>query len=231
MPYLINDEPFSTKADVEARCREILARTVDGEVVQEVDADFLYGLFQHHDEWAEKSGDGVAAISTQTTLHGTRCFVLRAHCGKPVDISFRHASRKMPSSRSATQLPQELRDFRDAARTAIREQVRTFRDQALRAATTCPITGEPLTRDNTAIDHLAPLSFDQLAFDFCIAHQVNPLAVVVGSVQGVVATFEDTALSRQWQEFHQRTARLRLISKTGNLRLPKVQIRWEILYS
>lgn len=231
MPYQINDEGFATKDDVRNRCRDILARTPDGKAVAEDDADFLYSLFQHHDEWPDKSGVGVAAITTQTTSHGTRCFLLRRHCGGEVDISFPHAIKLMPGTRSQIRHPQGLLDFRAGARTAVIQQIRAFRDTALVVASVCPVTGEPLNRANAAVDHVAPGTFDQLLYDFCLATGTNPLDVVVGSLNGVVATIDDAMLCAAWEQYHLAHAQLRLISKTGNLKLPKPSIPWLELYT
>lgn len=231
MPYLINDEWFRTKDDVKGRCRAILAGTADGALVTETDAEFLYELFQFHDEWAEKSETGVEGITAQMTVQGTRCFVLRRHCGTEVDISFKHSADLIPSSRSRSRQPQGLTDFRNGARTAIRNQIRSFRDQAFASTSVCPLSGESLSRFNAAVDHIAPSTFDQLLFDFCRANQINPLKVVVGSREGVVATLEDADLRFAWERYHLSNAQLRLISRIENLKLPKASLPWMVLCS
>ena len=231
MPYLINDEWFATKDAIKDRCRQILSRTPDGTMVSDPDSDFLYGLFHHHDEWAEKAGEGVMGFTTQMTSHGTRCFMLRRHCDAEIDIGFTHAVKLIPSTRAKERQPQKLLDFRAGARTAITEQIRLFRDQGLVGAASCPVTGETLGRHNVAVDHLAPNTFDQLLFSFCQANQINPLGVVVGSRDGVVAFLEDTSLRVAWEDFHLKHAQLRIISKTGNLKLPKPSIHWMELCS
>lgn len=98
MPYLINNEWFATKDAVKDRCRQILARTPDSTMVSDADSDFLYELFQHHDEWADKAGEGVKCITTQITYHGTRCFMLRRHCDTEIDIGFTHAVKLIPTT-------------------------------------------------------------------------------------------------------------------------------------
>lgn len=190
MPYLIADEPFLTKGDITARCRAILAATPDNQPIDQRVAPFLFELFQFHDEWPQKAFNGVVKISTQTTPHGTRCFVLVKHCGNSIDISFPHAIRQIPSSRSATLLPQALRDFRNAARTAVKAQIYDFRDSSLQQEQKCPFTGEALSRSTCAVDHTPPRTFDQLLYDFCLIRSLNPLLVVVGSVGGTVAVLE-----------------------------------------
>jgi hypothetical protein len=230
MPYVIGDEVHGTKGALTERCREILRSTPDGQSVVEADAEFLFGLFQYHSEWSKKSSGGVSDISTQTTIHGTRCFILRKRSGDQIDISFTHAIRLIPSSRTAELLPQALRDFRNAARVAVRGQVYTFRDRAIRQVQSCPITGEELTRGNIAIDHLPPHTFDQMLFEYCRERHVNPLTVRVRSERGVVATFEDPMLAQDWQAYHERFASLRAVSRLGNLQLPKAVVRWQDLW-
>ena len=170
-------------------------------------------------------------FTTQMTSHGTRCFMLRRHCDAEVDIGFTHAVKLIPSTRAKERQSQKLLDFRAGARTAITEQIRLFRDQGLVGAASCPVTGESLGRHNVAVDHLAPNTFDQLLFNFCQVNQVNPLGVVVGSRDGVVAFLEDTSLRVAWEDFHLKHAQLRIISKTGNLKLPKPSIPWMELCS
>lgn len=230
VPYLINDEIFATKTLVTERCRQILKRTPDGCSIGGVNAEFLFCLFLHHDEWAEKSSGGVSELSAQTTIHGTRCFVVRSQSGAEIDISFSHAVRLMPNSRSASLVPQKLRDFRNGARTAVQDQIRDFRDKALVTTSSCSITGENLSRSNSAVDHVAPDTFDQLLFKFCHQYLINPLNVRVGSLNGVVAVIEDERLSFQWQEFHRQHARLRIVSRMGNLQLSKAVVPWSQLY-
>lgn len=231
MPYIIANESFSTKDLVTARCRTILASTPDDHFVEETVAPFLFEIFQYHDEWPQKSLGGIIGISTQTTPHGTRCFVLKKQDGEHIDISFPHAIRLIPSSRSSTLLPQALRNFRNAARTAIKSQISEFRDCTLVELQECPYTGEKLNRGNCAIDHTPPKTFDQLLYDFCRSRSLNPLQVTVGSEGGTVAVLEDAEICASWQTYHRAHAELRLISKVGNLQLPKVTLSWSVLWS
>lgn len=231
MPYIFANKTFSTKSQLTDRCREIMAATTDGSLVSEESLSFLLELFQHHDEWLQKAGSGVRGVSTQTTAHGTRCFVLLRKDGSSIDISFPHAIRLVPSRRTANLLPQALRDFRNAARTAVEAQIRDFRDLQLNQLQSCPITGDVLRRDNCAVDHVPPDTFDAILLDFCQKHLVNPLTVAIGSAGGTVAVFEDKELLANWQAHHQDKAVLRLLSKIGNTQLPKTRVAWKLVCS
>ena len=226
MPYFIADEEFRTKHDVTERCREILKATPDGESVSPAHLPFLFSLFHHHDEWQIKSNGGVLQVTTQTTDHSTRCFALVRTDGTSIDISFPHSIKLIPTTRSKDLTPQQLIDYRNAARTAINSHVRSFRDENLASDSICPITNETITRDTCAVDHVAPITFDKLLFDFTCDHDINPLNVSVGSRNGTVAIFDDTDLESQWIEYHDAHANLRLLSRTGHAQLSSQRIDW-----
>jgi len=226
MPYIIAGEAFQTKQHLTDRCRDILAATPDGTSVSSEHLSFLFGLFRYHDGWADKSDGGVQRITTQTTEHGTRCFAITRIGGTSIDISFPHSIKLIPSTRKQELLPQGLLDYRSAARTAITTDIWRFRDQNLVMSPTCPITGEAITRDTYAVDHMAPLTFDRLLYNFTLAHRVNPLAVPIRSRNGTVSMFEDSKLAARWVAYHNENARLRLLSRTGHAQLPIERIDW-----
>jgi hypothetical protein len=230
MPYIIAGESFPTKEAITARCREILSNTPDEEIIEELSMPFLFELFQYHDEWSHKAGGGVCGISTQTTPHGTRCFVLVKQSGDNIDISFPHGVRLIPTSRSSSLLPQALRDLRSAARMAVKVQINEFRQSAFQQLQKCPYTGETLNWSNCAVDHTPPKTFDRLLYDFCRNQSINPLQVAIGSEGGTIAVFEDRALLAAWQWYHREHMSLRVISKIGNLQLPKATLPWSELW-
>jgi hypothetical protein len=202
MPYTIGEIMFSRKSEITEKCREILSSTVDGASVPTEDQEFLFELFQFHDEWSQKSDGGVVDISTKTTEHGTRCFILLKSSQESIDISFPHAIKLIPTSRSGNLTPQKLIDFKSAARTAVKSQITEFRGNNLSEAITCAVTNVVINRDNCAVDHVHPMTFDQLLLDFAISKNINPLSVNVISTNGVVAEFEDAELKLNWQEYH-----------------------------
>jgi hypothetical protein len=227
MSYQIGETEFRTKLEITDKCSSILSDTPDGTHISVDQCEFLFELFKFHDEWDVKTAGEVVGISTQTTEHGTRCFVLVKKDGSTVDISFNHSIKLIPTNRKKH--PQYLLDYKAAARTAINYQVRDFRDQSLLQGLVCPYTGVNLSRENCAVDHIPPNTFDRLLFDFSILNKVKPATVDVGSKNGVVAEFVDKQLESDWQIYHQANATLRTISRISNLQLPKLMVPWEIL--
>lgn len=227
MPYKISGEEFRTKNDIKSRCRKILQATPDGQFVSGDEHSFLVDLFQHHEEWQEKAGNCNIEITTRRTAQGSRCFVIvRADTSK-IDISFDHAVTKIPTTRSQRRQQQYLKDYKNAARTAIKEQVSSFRRQALAGSPKCPIARTILTSGNSEVDHIAPLTFDKLLHDFTKANGIDPSSVVIGSIDGTIAYFVDEELSANWASYHKERAQLRLISKEKNRRLKSPKVSWE----
>jgi len=227
MPYNIGGVELRTKSDISDRCRSILRETPDNSVVSQNNSEFLFALFKYHDEWNHKSKGGIKEISTQTTEHGTRCFVLVKRDSSRTDISFPHSIKHIPTKRTKPLMPQGLLDYKSAARTAIKFQIYSFRDKALAQKVVCPYTGEALNRSNCAIDHTPPNTFDKILFEFSLNVLINPLEVEVASREGVIAEFTDKNIEAEWQKHHQTNATLRAISKIGNLQLSKVSVPWE----
>ena len=225
MPYTLGSESFATKKLIEKRCQEIRDYTPDGTTVAAEGFDFLIHLFRYHDEWHEKSYPGVASISTQTTEHGTRGFLLNRTDGSRIDISFPYAIKLIPTTQTASLIPQRLQDYKDAARTAVQEQVREFRDSALSSAPSCPINKLLLERGNCDVHYPPPDTFESVLLRFTQSSGINPLTVVVDSC-GTVATFHDKALSTKWATYHRTQAKLQLVSRDGRRSLAKSPVDW-----
>ena len=231
--YSIGGETFATKSAIEARCRQIRDATLDGTLVSgTAELAFLLDLFSAwHDEWDEKTGGGFVGFTTMTVYAHTaptRCFAVRTADGDHIDVSFPHAVRRITTARSPSLIPQALRDFRNAARVAIAPETMAFRKMALATNAVCPLTGIQLTAGICAVDHYRP-TFDELLFNFCQQHGINPLVVQVGSLGGVRAEISDVALSSSWQAFHQQHAQLRVVEKVANLKIPKARVAWDTL--
>jgi|UniRef100_UPI003782E828 hypothetical protein len=225
MPYTLGSESFATKKLIEKRCQEIRDNTPDGATVPAEGFNFLIHLFRYHDEWHEKSYPGVSSISTQTTEHGTRGFLLNRTDGSQIDISFPHAIKLIPTTQTSSLTPQRLQDYKAAARTAVQEQVREFRDAALSSAPSCPINNLILERGNCDVHYPPPDTFESLLFRFTQVSGIRPLTVDVDSC-GTVATFHDESLSTKWAAYHRMNAKLQLVSKDGRRSLPKSPVDW-----
>ncbi|MDO8468188.1 MAG: DUF3223 domain-containing protein [Candidatus Peribacter sp.] len=225
--YAIAGEEFSNKDGIKVRCREIIAKIADGQPIPDEDLPFLIELFQHHDEWGDKALKGIKKITVQRTgQYATRCFMLLLSDNTIIDISFNHAIKLLRGERTKVLQPQRLVDYKNAARTAVTEDVRAFRDAHLALKITCPFSGDLIVRENCAVDHEPPLTFDKLLYDFTANGSINPLQVAVGSRDGTTAYFESMDLATNWIDYHRLNSRLRLLSTIGHAQVSVPRIDW-----
>lgn len=227
--YSIGNEDFSNKECIRDRCRIILANTTDNQPVTDLELKFLVNLFSHHDGWVEKSSKGIRKIIAQKNIYGTRGFVLILSDNTSVDISFMHALKCLRGERTRPLLPQKLIDFKNAARAAVTADIRAFRDTYLALNIFCPISGEPITRNNCEVDHEPPLTFDSLLYDFTNTEQINPLEISVGSKNGTIPFFESQEIATKWIDYHRINAKLRLLSIVGHAQVSSARIDWKPL--
>lgn len=146
-----------------------------------------------------------------------------------IDISFVYTIGLLSSGRSSYKLPQSLKNMQNAARTAIEEQVRNFRDTNLKAGVVCEITGVSLSRDCSHVDHCSPQTFDALLSAFCEQESLHSDAVEVDSKYGVIPVFADKTLASEWSEYHAEHAKLRLLSPAAHRALKKQKYNWREL--
>lgn len=234
MPYDIGGVPFRTKSEITDHCRQILHLTKDGKAVAEEARRFLIDLFSRfHEQWHHKAQGhetkDIHFFVQESKPHKTKHFVMRKADGAPLgddaddDISFGHTIKRIPSSRSAKADPhaQQRKDVRDAARSAVIDQIWAFRDAHLVGGPLCELTGQRISRDNCDVDHRAPLTLNRLLEDFIRLNGIDIIAVDVGSRHGTEAVFMDKSLEARWQRYHQEHADLRLLSKEGHRSLKK----------
>lgn len=132
-------------------------------------------------------------------------FLVRSD-GSQIDICFPHAIARIEGAQKKAKTSQTLKNYKNAARTAIQEQTRRFRDSMLLIGDPCPVSGQEITRTNCEVDHKAPKTFDKLLFDYTTERDVSLQAIEVGSRDGDVADFTDREFEEDWQNITQRIA-------------------------
>lgn len=117
-----------------------------------------------------------------------------------------------------------------AFRCDVIDQTRAFHDTAFSGASTvaCAITGKPVKRSDSHVDHAPPLTFQVVAYNFLteIGLRIQDVAVTLeGHLDSCAAKYlADRELAARWQEYHRRHARLRITSKKANLTQKKQKV-------
>ena len=151
-----------TKTEVKRICKELLNkypidRTLGyARISNSGEHMFLIDLFKNHPDWKQKRGCGIEFISIIETTWRNNCFQIHRIDGTTTDISYISCLTK--------KTPQRI--FVEACRNAIRKEIHKFRcENVIYGVTTCEITGEILTKENTHIDHY-DLTFREIVKSF-----------------------------------------------------------------
>jgi hypothetical protein len=204
-PIIVAGETFQTKKAVEDRCREILYAYPIGARVAEHHAVFLYDLLKRHTEAETKIGFGVDHFTVQRAEQGSQCFNVTRIDGTRIDFSFKAClTPKTPEH-----------DLRAACRTAVVGEKMAFRDRCFAAGPVfCDVSGEPLTLDNTHVDHAPPYEFEALVAGFLAWRGAMPPIDPGG---GTVTRFLYQSDAESFVTYHNTYAKLRLVSRRVNL--------------
>lgn len=222
-PMIVNGESFATKKDLQERIRGILWSYRNGDTVNMFDAPFLTSLFQQHPDADQKIGAGIACIEVRRNpvyMNTQGFWIVRAD-GTETDISYLECLT--PTSHA--------KRFERACRAAVEPDTIRFKELFFADATTtvkqCPFTGDQLSFVGSHVDHIAPLTFKRLVSDFIAWANLNIDNVQIDGrgVDGAIQdTFADDNLRSQWIDYHNEHAKLRVISRMGNLSHAKREV-------
>lgn len=181
----------TSKKQLIEKCRHILYSNEDLSPLNNTDFKFMLGILKSHPEKDTKIGSGVVSMWTGTNpIYGNRNFWILRKDGSTTDFSFMKCLSK-----------QNL--FKSACRNAIRPQILKFR-----------IKNRIATMKEYHVDH-HPESFDSLLTRFVEKHGECKVKIHRDNTFGSV--LDDEEYCKKWQDFHQKHAKLRVLSAKENL--------------
>lgn len=217
--YVVHGEEFKTLQSLREHVRAIRDSYSDDVNLAADDFAFMCDLLKRHESAEIKAGCGIREMFVrQEPLHHTRCFWLRRIDGSETDFSVEMCLRNTPESR--------IMKFKAACRTAIKSEIIAFKEKffAQQHSAKCPITGETITKQTAHVDHAHPWTFEQIVMAFINEKQIDVDTVKINGIQQdsvLENSMEDTQLERQFIEYHNQRAKLRVISKIANLSIVK----------
>lgn len=216
-PATIGELEFKTVTKAKQYVRSVIAKYPPGTRVTPVDVALFADLLEMHPDAKSKRGSGVAgfAIKTNPDYPNTvTVYVLRTD-GTECDFSW---------YKSIDGAKQEDMQF-NALREAVKNQVIQFKDKQLLSLEPllCPITNQRITFDNYHVDHAAPRTFQQLVRDWLQSEGIvlEDVIITESRENEYGRKMADPKQLHSWREYHYKNARLRMLSKEGNLKLPK----------
>lgn len=200
------------------------------------DDSLLREWASYHPDAQLKTGPGIKHFFVrENTDYGSpgRCICIYRTDGKSVEISYKEPSKALvqllrngelrrPSSEAAN-------DLRTALRTTVIPQCialkkRIFQDSPL---VTCPVTMREITYREAHIDHIYPMTFDAIAWHWCLIWDLRPQEVEIQDL-GTKLALKDECLARAWSDFHLESANLRVISSEANIAAPVYPTNWNV---
>ncbi|GIL15364.1 MAG: hypothetical protein BroJett039_05370 [Chloroflexota bacterium] len=220
--YIINDEYFKTKKDVEKRASSILNSYELGQDLNSDDLEFVLALLEYHPDSMKKKGVGVQSIKViphEEFGRKNQSFAVVRIDGSETDFSYGKCIRP----------PKPLQVFKHACRRAVEVQIVAFKKNQFKQYVNsqglirCSISNELVDYENCDVDHQAPKTFDWLVETFVREYSISVEAVEIGGFEDgeVTRIFIDQDLASRWKEFHAKNAMLRIVSKLPHRKLPK----------
>lgn len=203
------DMGFNTRKGIESEIRATMNSYEDKKRLSPKHSDFMTKVFQHHAEFQEKTGPGLAWFMIDRHPHyKTRCFHIVRTDGTVEMISWLAA---LPPEGGTTLMKDVLR----AARNVVRNDMQGW----VRKTAMCTLCAEPITSEyETHVDHIVPFPqvWDTYVHETQSGNRYPPLVTSEGRVH-----FADDSLAKHWRQWHNQHAQLRRVHKVCNLSRPR----------
>lgn len=235
---LSNGKSWPTQKAAQEHFRAMLARYADNQVIDDAqDHDDLAALLERYDlaitDGPPKAGTGIDHFERRRNAgegFSTPGFWVIRTTGDATDFSYIWAVKAQPMS--------DAQQFTGACRTAVQSTLLAAKKKAFETygdasgRVPCELTGQLVDFDDAHLDH-AWMSFSQIVVGFRAArgwaHGVPAGCVTAPADAQIVSAFQDPATADAFVDFHNKVAKLRIVSKTANLsmaarqRVPKIQ--------
>jgi hypothetical protein len=210
----INGVQFSSKDKAKKHISGILGMYKNGQRLHFDHESFMRSVLDFHPDRERKIGAGVAYIFVKRA----ETFWSKGFCVKRVD-----GSEDMFSFLECLSPYTKLSKIKSAMRNAVRTDINIFRVRAFFDGMVCPINGERLDVNTCHVDHIPPVTFAKIAKDFIDSEGLDIDAVELDSGNGVEGDyFIDSSLEQRFIDYHNSVARLRLLSKAGNMEVARM---------
>ena len=227
MPIDVGHLHFASLIDATNYIREILWNHKPGDRVDEPQSIMdLTALINRHPEAGQKIGVGLRAFFVDKDESGSRCFWLERTDGSRTDFSFHACIKGQPRSVE--------KEFSKACRQAIRADLKKAKETHFEihgnqlGQVSCELTGKMITIEEAHLDHMPPMTFQVIVESFLTANAIVPNQSMLTEMKDAQFStiFTDKELERNFQIYHHKIARLRILAASENLRTgPQHRIR------
>lgn len=226
-PVDLGSRYFSSGKETAQHFKEILWAHEPGDYVVDPQSTLdLRALLNRHPEVEQKVGVGLKNFFVDKDGWGGQCFWLERFDGSKTDFSFRSCIKGQPQS--------VYKEFTNACRHAVRKDSRKAKEMFFKkygneaGQVKCELTGKMISIKEAHVDHIPPLTFEVIVETFVKANDIVPHHNMLSKKEDAqfTSTFVDMELQKNFQSYHQATAKLRILAAKPNLRVgPQHRIR------
>jgi hypothetical protein len=220
---ILHDREFKTKSEAIAFFRQMLSKYELGQSVDTDDKLLLTALVGRHRYATDLLAHPITTFRVvKEEMFGNRRFEIVRDDGSVNSFAYLKCINQ-PAD-------QHFMDVMWAMRCEVIEQTRQFHNDAFRGhpAVVCGITGEPIKRKGSHVDHAPPRTFQVLVADFVklIGVKLKGIEITSEGRLGITSAkyFADRELAARWQNYHRQHAVLRITSEKANLQQKKIKV-------
>jgi hypothetical protein len=208
----VNGTFFKTKTALTKAIQKILHADRVGSDLNDSDTDFLVDLVaRYHPDPDSKIGCGVKRMWRDRNEYNGVGFYLERIDGTTTDFSFKKCLNP----------PTHAQKVEKAARFAVLDQIGRFKMKSFEGdkQPVCLYTKVILSPNDCHVDHEPPRTFQNLfrVFLKITERNIDLIKLRPRGDNSVYEEFEDKELERHWQAWHEANAKLRVLSRRGNL--------------
>lgn len=171
------------------------------------DRELLEALIEFHPEAERKKGPGIRSFYVDRAEPKGKCFWLRRTDGTFDNFSFLQCLKGKTPDRTK---------LHTACREAVRETTQAFKKQAFaRGEVRCAETGKVLAWDDAHVDHVEP--FFKIADEWLAMSGAGVQHLVEDRDGDFSDRFADKSLADDFRAYHDRVAKLRVVSAFVNM--------------
>lgn len=219
----IGDMEFKFQKEALMFFKKILSSYKDDEIIKVSSChhNMLSKLIERHPEADQKKGVGIKHFYKARTDKGTSCFYIEREDGSTTEFSYIFAVKAKGKS-----LYQE---FLDACRHSVEDYLIKIKDLFFHTRSDsegkveCELTGRKISRKESHLDHMAPLTFQVIVKTFICANKIKISKEMLTSPSDnrITPKFIDEEMKNKFVEFHEYITKdnLRIIESRSNLSL------------
>jgi len=212
--YLLGGITFTNKTAIKKHIQQLVAKYGVGQHLGDEDSTFVRDLLEWHPSASQKIDCGIHHFEIHIPKPwNTKGLLLVRTDGTSTDFSYNVCLNP--------NLANQRVEFKSAARRAIWPQVAEYKSNYFAGTeyAICELTGEQIHWDEAHVDHY-PMPFADLLDKYVAKSGIDPDKVTfLDGDNQVSSQFADPRLEKDWADWHQLHARLRVIRSSENINL------------